>query len=250
MAIKNFAKPLIIAHRGFKKKYPENTIAAFDAAIECGAEMIELDISLTKDRRPVVIHDETLDRTTSGTGRVNSFTLDELKSLDAGSWFSKKFKNEPLPDLEEILARYGCRLMINIEIKPEAFEKNNPDDAIEKQVLNLINRYSCIDSVLISSFSEELILRLNSFSNRPETALLTEAPADKRTIGFLKKAGCFSWNTDYMVLTETQVSMMHDDGLRVFAYTVNDIKTAEQLFKAGVDGIFTDDVETFAGKFR
>ena len=77
--------PVIIAHRGYRKRYPENTLAAFAAAFDAGARMVELDVTLTKDRRVVVLHDDTLDRTTDGRGQVRGFTLDELKQLDAGT---------------------------------------------------------------------------------------------------------------------------------------------------------------------
>ena len=92
--LKTAKRPLIVAHRGYRAKYPENTLVAFEAAIEAGADMIELDVLLTKDRKAVVIHDESLDRTTSGQGPVSDYTLSELKALDAGSWFDARFLSQ------------------------------------------------------------------------------------------------------------------------------------------------------------
>ena len=86
-------RPWVVAHRGYRGKFPENTLAAFEAAIDVEADMIELDVCLTSDRVPVVIHDETLDRTTDGKGLVSEHSLSDLKKLDAGSWFSAEFRN-------------------------------------------------------------------------------------------------------------------------------------------------------------
>ena len=118
--IKNFDSPWIIAHRGYRQKYPENTLAAFQAAMAAGAQMIELDVMLSRDRRPVVVHDDTLERTTNGTGAVKDFTLEELKKLDAGSWFEPRFADQRLPELSEVLALAGGRTRVNIEIKAQA----------------------------------------------------------------------------------------------------------------------------------
>ncbi len=243
--IRHLKKPVVIAHRGFKKKFPENTFSAFDSAIDNGALMIELDVTLTKDRKTIVIHDETLDRTTNGTGLVSDYTLKELKSLDAGSWFSDSFKNEQLPELEEIIKRYSKKTMINIEIKPEAYEDNERHDSIESQINYLIDKYNCRSSVIISSFKDKVIERLNTMPEKLFTAFLTETPADISTIDFIKKSGVFSWNTDYKVITKDMVEMMHKNSIHVFSYTVNDIKTAKNLFSMGVDGIFTDDILLF-----
>ena len=242
MNIKHLKKPLIIAHRGYKKKYPENTFSSFDSAITHGALMIEFDVTLTKDRKIVIIHDETLDRTTNGTGLVSDYTLKELKSLDAGSWFSGDFKNEQIPELEEIIIKYAAKTMLNIEIKPEAYENNERPDSIENQIIQLIDKYNCRSSVIISSFKDKVIERFSAMPQKPLTAFLTETPADRSTIDFIKQFDVFSWNTDYEVLTKEMVEMMHDKGIPIFSYTVNDRQTAKDLIDMGVDGIFTDDI--------
>ncbi|MEW5822068.1 MAG: glycerophosphodiester phosphodiesterase family protein, partial [Cyanobacteriota bacterium] len=126
--------PLIIAHRGFSAQAPENTIAAFDAAIKSGVPFIELDVTLTKDGELIIIHDDTLDRTTNGKGLVSEFTLEELKKLDAGEWFCREFKGEQLPTLSEVLDRYGNKIAINIEIKSQ----NDPDTPIVDKVVEMV----------------------------------------------------------------------------------------------------------------
>ena len=116
MKFSEIKRPLVIAHRGYREKYPENTLAAFNAAVDAGAPMIELDVSLTKDRKLIVIHDDTLDRTTDGIGPVSEYTLAELKRFDAGSWFGTCFKDEQLPALEEVFDAVGGQVLLNIEI--------------------------------------------------------------------------------------------------------------------------------------
>ncbi len=242
MKISQLADPLIIAHRGLKKHYPENTISAFDAAIENRAVMIELDVSLSKDREVVVIHDDTLDRTTNGTGLVCDYTLAELKELDAGSWFSKEFKNEKIPTLIEIFEKYVDKTTINIEIKPEAFEVDAQEDSIEKQIIKLLREFNCFNSTIISSFEKRIIHRISQMPDKPLLAFLSEEPADSNVLAFIKDNDIFSWNPDYTVITQEQISLMHENGVKVFSFTVNDKATANRLLKMGVDGLFTDDI--------
>ena len=114
----------IIAHRGYSAERPENTIASFDLAVNSGLPLIELDTHLTLDKIPVVMHDSDVDRTTNGTGPINSLTLEEIKKLDAGSWFDVAYSNQQVPTLEEILIRYKNRAHIFIEIKSNEEERN------------------------------------------------------------------------------------------------------------------------------
>lgn len=109
----------LCAHRGAMKTHPENTIASFKAAVEAGAQMIELDVWLTKDKKMVIIHDATVDRTTNGSGKVNQLTLSEMKKLDAGSWKSPAFKGEKVPTFKEALSVIPRNIWINVHIKGE-----------------------------------------------------------------------------------------------------------------------------------
>ena len=153
-------RPWIVAHRGYRGLYPENTLAAFEGAITAGADMIELDVCLTRDRVPVVIHDKTLYRTTDGKGLVSEHSLSELKELDAGSWFSAEFKGEAIPTLEELLQLVRGKILVNIEIKQDSFESPAPPDAIEVQICELVERLGMVDSVLISSFEHFIFPRI------------------------------------------------------------------------------------------
>lgn len=245
MNISEIAEPILIAHRGLKKYFPENTISAFDAAIEKNAVMIELDVSLSKDRKVVVIHDDTLDRTTDGKGNVCDYTLEHLKSLDAGSWFSGGFKDEKIPTLREIFERYADKTTINIEVKPEAYEKICQTDSIEQQIFQLIQEFNCLETVIISSFEIRVLKRFGRMDKKPLLAYLTEGPIDDSVISTIRENGFYSWNPDYQSLTQSQFDLAKEHGLKIFTYTVNDKKAADNLFRIGVNGIFTDDITLF-----
>jgi glycerophosphoryl diester phosphodiesterase len=113
---------IVIAHRGFSSKAPENTIAAFDLAVEQGFTNIELDVQLTADNNLVVIHDDLVDRTTNNKGLVRSFKLDELQAFDAGSWFDTQFANEQIPTLQAVLERYAGKIHLHLELKSNEAE--------------------------------------------------------------------------------------------------------------------------------
>ncbi|HBC89854.1 MAG TPA: glycerophosphodiester phosphodiesterase, partial [Lactococcus sp.] len=143
---------LIFAHRGSKCNRPENTLAAFQEALHVNSDGIELDVHLSKDNHLVVIHDEKVNRTTSGRGRVCDMTLAQLKQLDAGSWFDKAFYKEKIPTLEEVLnllLKENFAGYLNIEIKTDII--NYP--GIEKQLFTLMNTQTFPFKVIYSSFN-------------------------------------------------------------------------------------------------
>ena len=232
--------PWIIAHRGFKKKYPENTLAAFKAAMDAGVPMIELDVTLSRDRKLVVIHDATLERTTNGHGPVPDYTLAELKQLDAGSWFHPDFADQRLPELSEVLELVKGRVITNIEIKSNAYEPDHPSDAIEKQVVELVKQNKALDAVLISSFNADILAQILELSDRPALALISEKPADGDTIKTCERLQTFSWHPDRAVLTHQQVQLMHDAGIRVFPYNVDTLRAYRQMLAINVDGVITN----------
>lgn len=142
----------IFAHRGSKGTHPENTLPAFKEAINIGADGIELDVQLTKDQKLVVIHDNTVDRTTDGSGEITDFTLEELKGLDAGSWFNSAFKGERIPTFDEVLAcliENGFKGILNIEVKTD--EKDYP--GIEEILVNRLRERAYEFTIWYSSFN-------------------------------------------------------------------------------------------------
>jgi glycerophosphoryl diester phosphodiesterase len=241
MNIHQLPTPLFIAHRGYSACYPENTLVAFNGAIDAGAHMIELDVCLSRDRHLVVIHDETVDRTTNGTGAVKALTMDQLDQLDAGSWFDPRFNTERLPTLAQVLAAAKGHLLVNIEIKPEAFEADGPADAVERQVLNLVREKNMLDEVLVSSFEWQLLENLRKLEPGIALGLLAEAPADERLRRWYQRINGFSWHPDFRVLTRQQVDSLHDLGARVFPYAVDGRIDSLGMLAMGVDGLIVDD---------
>ncbi len=243
-------RPWVIAHRGYRGAYPENTISAFKAAIEVKADMIELDVCLTKDRVPVVIHDTTLERTTDGEGLVSGYTLSELKELDAGSWFSSEFKGESIPTLEETLDQTKGRITVNIEIKPESFESSEPTDAVEIQICRLVEKFGMVESVLISSFKHSFFSRIQSFYRKYKRSNpLRIAPiqgyfeSDDAVIELCQREKAYSYHPNESFLTVSLIDELKACGFRVFPYTINDEERMTNLIQMGVHGIISDEPE-------
>jgi glycerophosphoryl diester phosphodiesterase len=237
-------RPLLIGHRGYPARFPENTLAAFAGAVDAGCDMIELDVTLTLDRRVVVIHDDTLDRTTSGTGPVRKRTLGQIRALDAGSWFAPRFGAERVPLLAEVLAATSGRCMLNIEIKESAHEAGFPADAVERQVVDLV-RPSAMDRVIISSFDRRILERIAAMGSPPALAFISDTGADSDTLAVLSAIRAFSWHPRRTVLTREQVERVHALGLRIYPWTINTRPEAEPLLALGVDGLICNEMDAF-----
>ncbi len=240
---KRLTRPILIGHRGYPVKFPENTLAGFEGAIRAGGDMSELDVTLTKDRRVVVIHDDTLDRTTTGKGPVRSHTLAEIKRLDAGSWFDPRFAAERVPELVEVLALTAGRSMLNIEIKASAFEEDYPADSIEHQVARLCKEHRALDRVIVSSFDRRILARIAAMDAPPALAYISDHPADQGLMDLLSEINAFSWHPRFKVLTNDQVERMHAAGLKVFPWTINTREEAEKTLALGVDGLICNELQ-------
>jgi len=238
-------RPLLIGHRGYPARFPENTLAAFFGAMDAGCDMIELDVTLTADRKVVVIHDDTLDRTTSGEGPVRERTLAEIRSLDAGSWFAPRFNTERVPLLAEVIAATAGRCMLNIEIKESAFEEDFPDDSVERQVVEQVAAGAARDRVIISSFDRRILERIAALPHPPALAFITDTGADPENTGVLCAIRAFSWHPRRTVLTADQVDRVHALGMRVYPWTINTRPEAEALLGMGVDGLICNEMDAF-----
>jgi glycerophosphoryl diester phosphodiesterase len=223
---KKFKPPWFIAHRGYRAKYPENTLIAFQAALDAGVQMIELDVALSRDRKLVVIHDATLERTTNGKGAVSDHTLAQLKQLDAGGWFH---------------ARFAGQVMINIEIKPHAYEPRHPLDAVERQTLELVCRRNIAERVLISSFDLNLLKYISTLEHAPALGLISRNPADRHTFENCKQLAVVSWHPNHQILTPEQVKMMHACDIRVFPYNADTSEEIARVLEMDVDGVISSD---------
>ncbi|MAO64388.1 MAG: hypothetical protein CL666_05265 [Balneola sp.] len=232
---------VVIGHRGASGYYPENTMAAFQAAYEMGAEMIELDVTLSKDGIPVVIHDLNLDRTTDGTGKVSHQNLKELRKLDAGSWFDVKFSSEQIPTLEEVLQFAAGKISLNIEIKPEAVT-DSVHNGIEEKALELVNKYEMKHHVLFSSFDYRAIEHLKVLDVNISVALLYEKQQSKgKTLTQLvSHYTADAFNCSYRQYSKKWAEQAKKANIPVFIYTVNKERRMKKIIKRGASGIFTD----------
>ena len=241
LSLKTIPAFLTIAHRGYSDAYPENTLAAFDGAIAAGALMSELDVTLSRDRHVVVIHDDHLDRTTDASGLVVQRNLSELKRLDAGSWFDQRFTGEPIPTLAEVLGRVKGRGLLNVEIKSSAYAPGHPKDAIEKQVVDLIRRRRMMRSTVVSSFSRPILEQLAAMKNPPALALISEEEATDETVAFCRRIRSFSWHPDHRIITADLVEEMHRHRIRVYPWTVKTRTDLRRVKDMGVDGVIVND---------
>ncbi len=241
LSLRHLPSFLAIAHRGYSEAYPENTLAAFEGAITAGALMSELDVTISKDRHLVVIHDDHLDRTTSGSGLVVEHNLTELKRLDAGSWFDYRFAGEPVPVLGEVLRLVKGSGMVNVEIKSSAYAPGHPEDAVERQVTDLIRRRRMMRTTIVSSFSRPILEQLAAMKNPPALALISEEPATDETVAFCRRIRSLSWHPDHRILTAEQVDRMHQFGIRVFPWTILTSSDLERVREMGVDGAFVNE---------
>lgn len=236
--------PSHIAHRGAGKLAPENTLAAFRHGAGFGYRMFEFDVKLSADGKPVLMHDATLDRTTSGRGRVDALTLGELALLDAGSWHGAAFAGEPVPTLAAI-ARYtqANGFLVNIEIKPVPGTEARTGAAVALDAQSLWADAEV--PPLLSSFSEEALAAAARVApGLPRALLLDQLPGD--WLERVRQLGCVALDANHRELDADVIAAAHAAGLRVLAYTVNDPARAAQLLGWGLDGLITDAVDQIA----
>jgi glycerophosphoryl diester phosphodiesterase len=229
---------LVIAHRGFSGGAPENTLAAFKKAIDLGVDMIELDVLLSKDGQIVVIHDDTLNRTTNGKGRVTDYTLDELKQLDAGSWFGTQFSGEKIPTLKEVLELTRGKMFLNIELKKGELGQYTMMDLTDRS-LQEVEKTGMLNQVIFASFDPSAIDRIIGKNPKIPVALIynqswtfPQEVTGGRSISVLSCSG--------KVLTQTNISKAHQRGMKVIAWTLNTEEHIQHFLNMGVDGIVTD----------
>lgn len=232
------------AHRGYSGRYPENTLLAFEKAIEAGARQIELDIRPAKDGTVFVLHDATVDRTTDGSGPLHALSADEVRALDAGAWFDPKFRGERVPTLAEALDQLKGRVRVNIEVKVAHTPLPLVQQAIDT-ALDTVAERGMFGEVVFSSFSLDALYWVKRLHPRAEVALLDwdrETYLDRqRSVVALGGGGWFPHPT---LATPERVRTAHERGLFVVSGGGNDPKTrlesVRRLCEAGVDYISTN----------
>lgn len=240
--LEHFPTPIILAHRGDLAHAPENTLPSFLQAIQKGADGVELDAKLTADGHVIVIHDPTVDRTTNGSGKVASFTLEAIRTLDAGAWFDSRFAGAKIPLLEEVFETVGKDKLINIELT----NYNTPRDGLTQRVCELIKRHHNQSQIIFSSFFPSNL--------KIASQMLPEVPrgllAMPGFIGLWARSFGFMFG-DYQALhphissaSREQIQRAHRIKRRVHVWTANVPEDVTRLKEWGADGIFTDDPDT------
>ncbi|KZE66340.1 hypothetical protein AWM68_08220 [Fictibacillus phosphorivorans] len=226
----------IFAHRGSCKDCPENTMAAFKKAYEDGADGIELDVQLSKDGIPVIIHDEKLDRTTNKKGYVTDYTYEELTKFDAGSWLSKSFSGEQVPSLQLFLEWIApLPMLLNIELKNNIIEYNG----LEEKVLQLLHHYGMEERTVISSFNHYSLVKIRKMNAYIETAPLYSSGLYEPW-EYVKAVWSQSAHPHYKSLHPYIMEGFKQNNIPVRPYTVNSQKWMNYFFEWGTQTIITD----------
>jgi glycerophosphoryl diester phosphodiesterase len=220
---------MAIAHRGASSYAPENTIAAFDLAIVMGARHVELDVHATSDGHIVVIHDDTVDRTTDGSGAVTSHTLTALQTLDAGSWFGHEFTGERIPTFDEVLGRYKGRVHVHTEIKGQSAH-------LSEWTVDLVRKHGMVGEVTITSFQYARLEEMHAYAPELSTGWLVADVTDAviaqgRAVGV--RQICPRANR----VTPELVRRLHGEGFVVRAWGVASEDLMRQVVHAGADGM-------------
>lgn len=222
---------LIYAHRGYSAKYPENTISAFKAALP-HVDGIELDVQLTRDGRLVVIHDETIDRTTNGSGFVKDMTLRQLRLLRTES-------GERIPTLEEVLVLLEpTDVTLNIELKTDRFDY----DGIEYLTWLAVTEFKLEQRVVFSSFNPDTLIRLRNIAREARIAVLT-TDGHPNLIEFVERIGAEAVHAQTEFIGTAEAETLREQNRLLRLYTINDPSELPDM--TGVDAIMTDEVERF-----
>lgn len=223
------ARPLVIAHRGASGYRPENTLPAYELAVEMGADMIEVDLHRTRDGAIVVTHDEDLGGL-GGVGEIADATLDDVRALDAGG-------GERVPTLDELLDRFGARVPFNLEIK-RGTVADYP--GIEAAALSAVERRGLVGRTLFSSFYDPVLARLRALSPQIRLGLLVSPRFPDAWAARARRVGAEALHPEVTLVTPGLVEAAHAEGLAVHVYTVDAPGELARVAGLGVDGIFTN----------
>ena len=233
----------IISHRG-SKKFPENTIPAFNHAVELGCDGVEFDVRLTKDKCPVVIHDPTLDRTTAGSGNVSDFTLSELRSIKANRGYETVIDTARIPSLQEVFHwAQKNDLLLNVELK--AASHNCPN--IEQAAADLVEMYRYRDRVIVSSFDHIALAALKRINSDIQTGLLY-GEVMYNPWSYFESVGADFIHPHYSSLTPSFIEACRERGFKLNPYTIDDPDMLNRFCRAGLHGIITNFPDRIIGK--
>jgi len=225
----------ILGHRGAMGHAPENTMPSFFKALELGANMFELDIHRSRDGVLVVMHDKTVDRTTDGTGKISEMTWEEIRRLDAGSWFSPEFAGARVPRLEEVFEALGGKIAIDIEVKAGDELYRGIIDAL----VDVINKYDIIEHVLITSFHEEYLIEARQKLPDAQVGLIYSRPREN-VIAEAVRNGWQVLHPHLTLVNKEFVDEAHAHGLIVRPWNPNELEPMRRMIEMGVDGLSSD----------
>jgi glycerophosphoryl diester phosphodiesterase len=223
---------LAIGHRGAAGHLPENTMPSFEHALALGADALEFDVALSRDGRPVVIHDDTLDRTTTGCGLVEQMLFADLCKLDAGSW---KGHATLLPSLAEVLEEYAPRTLLNLEIKASLRRAELVDACLEEVV-----RLRAERAVVFSSFDHDALRLVRHLMPKARIGVLGDMTGIEAAFACAAEIGAENIHPPIFLVNRTFVERAHRAGLKVWTWTANPPEAIQHAIDSGVDGIFTD----------
>ncbi len=238
-------KPFVCGHRGASGHAPENTMAAFRLAQKMGATWLEFDVQLSADGIPIILHDDTLERTTSLAQplKPSDLTRDELKELDAGSWFSDEYRNERLPTLDEVLQEFGQVMGLNIEIKSRVGVE--VDNGLEQKIAQSVRRFNLQERVVISSFDPFRLTSLHRYDPELRLGALYTGRAHDYPAGFDPFLMAHSFEAVALHPPRQKVNaklieQARRENLEVNTWTVNEEADMQRLIGLGVDMIITN----------
>jgi len=225
-----YRKIFVVGHRGIPSLAPENTLPSFIKAIELGIDFIELDVHFTKDKRIIVMHDSSVNRTTNGSGRISELNFEEIRRLDAGGWYSDEYRGVKVPEFEEVLNIVAGKIGLIIHIKEEG---------LEKLIVDLLEKYNVVNSSIILSYPWNIIRRVRELN--PYITTIADLP--NPTIEELFKAISFYANIVSIhkdKLNKIFVRLCHSRGILVNTWTINTMEDIERAIECEVDFITSD----------
>ncbi|UJF17875.1 glycerophosphoryl diester phosphodiesterase [Vibrio sp. SS-MA-C1-2] len=233
----------VTAHRGASGYAPENTLSSIKKAAELGADGVEFDIQLTKDAVPIVFHDKTVDRCTNGCGEVFSLTLNEIKKLDAGLWFSDDYEKEQIPTLEEVLVLCN-KLGLKVNIENKSYITENTPLLVDRLFDVIKDTDFNEENVLISSFSYEILNLCQNKNPNIKLGYITETWTQKIKNN-INNLNLFSININYLNVSSDIALDIKESDYQLQVWTLNDINKLNELEQWNVDTVITDKPDLF-----
>ena len=242
------APPYIIAHRGLSGKAPENTLASFRKALATpGVDMIEVDVRISSDGRVIVLHDRSLQRTSTGNGSARNFTLAEIQSYDAGSWFHPSFSEERIPLLRDVLQLARGKCWVNIELKGDFLRRET--GTLVTRTMETVEECAMREHVLYSSFTHDLLAQVRSLNPKATTGVIYNVYRDlgRSPSKLAQRVGASVFVCAKHELRRMMVRDAHQHQLSLYVYTLNAVQEVKKMLDFGINGVISDAADEIVG---